>query len=130
MKVDINIEDGKADVQIDSSDLWSLDFTLSKIIYPALIKFKEEETGNPAIDKEDVPEYLHSTYGTEGDHSENYSREAWIWLLDEMIWAFGQNANENPDEPQGWWGAAYKEYHERQKNAFRLFGKYFRSLWN
>lgn len=130
MKVDINVNTDKYDVQIDSSDLWSLDFTLAKIIHPALVKFKEEETGHPAIDKEDVPVYLHNTYGTEGEHTENFSHEAWIWLLDEMIWAFGQSANENPDEPTGWQGLAYKEYHERQKNAYYLFGKYLRSLWN
>jgi hypothetical protein len=129
MKVDINVEDGKYDVQIDSSDLWSLDFTLSQIIYPALVKFKEEETGHPAIDKEDVPEYLHSTYGTKS-YEQNSSHEAWIWLLDEMIWAFGQKACDNGDEPTKLSSPAYNAYHERQQNAFRLFGKYLRCLWN
>jgi hypothetical protein len=129
MKVDIDIDKGHFDVRIDSSDLWSLDFTLAKIIHPALIKFKEEESGCPAIDKEDVPTYLHNTYGTEGEHTENFSHEAWVWLLDEMIWAFSTIAGEE-DEPRPFHSNEYKEWVERRKNGYRLFGKYFRSLWN
>lgn len=129
MKVDINIEEGKYDVQIDSSDLWSLDFTLAKIIHPALVRFKEEETGYGAIDKEDVPEHLHSTYGREEDYAQNHSHEAWHWVIDEMIWAFGTIALEE-DEPRPFDSNEYKEWVERKKNGYRLFGKYFQTLWN
>ena len=130
MKVDISVGNDRYDVQIDSDDLWSLDYTLSKIIYPALVKFKEEETGCGPIDKEDVPEYLHSTYGTPEDYSENYSHEAWIWVIDEMIWGFRQMAENTEEEPENFRSSEYKEYVKRRGNALRLFGKYLNSLWN
>lgn len=130
MRVDIDVENDVSNVEIHSSDLWSLDYTLSKIIHPALVKFKEEETGSGAIDKNDVPEHLHNTYGTKEDFSENYSQEAWHWALDEMIWAFEQIANGNESEPFFLNSPKGEAFRARRENGLRLFGKYFRSLWN
>lgn len=129
MKVDINCDKNHYEVTIDSSDCWDLDFTLSKIIHPALIKFKEEETGCGRIDKTDVPEHLHNTYGSEENFSSDFSHDAWIWVLDEMIWAFAQTARQ--EEGPSWQDKdAYKAYNERKANGHRLFGKYLSNLWN
>ena len=57
--MNISVENDEFDVKIDNDDLWSLDFTLSKIIHPALIRFKEDETGSGSIDKKDVPYTFH-----------------------------------------------------------------------
>lgn len=130
MKVDISVDKNHYDVKIDSDDLWSLDFTLSKIIHPALVKFKEEETGCGPIDKEDVPEFLHNTYGSVEEHAEHYSHEAWIWVIDEMIWSFQQMADNMVGEPLDFRSKEHKDYVKRRKNGLRLFGKYLSTLWN
>ncbi|MNK14231.1 hypothetical protein D3C87_323300 [compost metagenome] len=130
MKVDINNDTNHCEVVIDSSDCWDLDFTLSSIIHPALVKFKEEETGCCSIDKEDVPEYLHSTYGTAEEYAEKYSHDAWIWVIDEMIWAFGETASGNLNEPIWTSSDEFKKYKNRKSNGHRLFGKYLSGLWN
>lgn len=130
MKVNIDVDKDIYEVEVHSSDLWSLDYTLSKIIHPAMIRFKEEEHGTAAIDKQDVPESLHDTYGTSDDLPDRFSDEAYRWVIDEIIWTFGEIAEEYPNEPKVFKSEAYKNYMNRKANGLRLFGKYFNSFWN
>ena len=90
--------------------------------------------------------------GTDDTH-----HERWAWVLDEMIWAFHQknydweeqyysgesdiyfeDADEEgysvmkhgPNDTFRVDRAAMKVHQERMNNGFKLFGKYFESLWD
>jgi hypothetical protein len=89
-------------VRIDPYDTWSMDHTLSLIIHPMLVQLKNTKHGAPFTDDEDVPEHLRSTNAEpkkdEWD-TDNLFFDRWNWILDEMIWAFEQAANDDPDAP-------------------------------
>jgi len=129
----------KVSVHIDDFDTWSMDHTLAYIIEPMLKQLKLTKHGAPIVDNKDVPKELRATkkqldaYGKNGDVDPKHF-ERWDWILDEMIHAFEQK---NKDD----WMAPYYEYNkwdtdavkveqERISNGFRLFGKYFESLWD
>lgn len=80
-------------VKIDKYDTWSMDSTLSKIIYPMLVQLNENKHGSPFTSDEDVPEELKSTSApakeNECDTDENHFKR-WDWIMGEMIWAFEQ----------------------------------------
>lgn len=120
-------------VHIDEWDTWNMDSTLAHIILPMLKQLKETKQGAPAVELEDVPERLHPSNEQisiifEGETDDNYFKR-WDYVLDEMIWAFQWPADGRdvlvyvPDED-------YQEYSERLSNGFRLFGKYYQSLWD
>lgn len=110
----------KVFVKIDRYDTWNMDYTLAVIIHPMLIQFRADLMSMPEVELEDLPENLRD--------ADQLVR--WEWVLDEMIWAFGQIKIENESE--------YLEYDKekedvrnaRMKNGFRLFGKYYTSLWD
>lgn len=142
-------------VEIDDYDVWNCDYTLAQIIHPLLVKFKGSTYSYGKIDKQDVPQELHSTYD---EH--DYSHEAFHWVLDEMIFAMQEIANNNENEPpyhtktgtmefgeidpkkgtgslifNGWETtpesiASNKAYHDRVQNGCRLFGLHFQNLWS
>jgi hypothetical protein len=88
----------KIKVHVDYYDVWTADHTLSLIIHPVLLKLKEIKHGSPSVDDEDVPEALKSTSAppkeNEWDTDDNHHLR-WEWVMDEMIWAFGQCTNED-----------------------------------
>jgi hypothetical protein len=98
-------------IHIDNFDVWSADHTLAMIIHPVLVKLKENKHGSPFVDDEDVPDTLKSSAAppkeNEWDTGDNYHAR-WAWVLDEMIWTFGQHGLEddsdqfhhNPDQLQ------------------------------
>jgi hypothetical protein len=139
------------EIVIHPWDTWNMDRTLALIILPMLKQLKEAKHGSPFVDDEDVPEYLRSTSAppkeNEYDIDDNHHLR-WNWVMDEMIWTFEQK---NRD----WWEEDYygpyikgedgkplsghfewvdhegqKAHQERMSNGFRLFGKYFESLWD
>ena len=135
MKIDIphpdEIDSVGTQIVIHSWDTWSMDHTLSYIIVPMLIQLKETKHGAPAVEFKDVPEELHPPEGqtsklyTHGETDDNYFKR-WDWVLDEMIWAFTykrDNFNTLMDKDP-------KSSQERMTNGFRLFGKYYESLWD
>lgn len=85
-------------VKIDYYDVWSLNHTLALIIHPALIMMKERKHGGPWTDDDDVPLELKSTSAppkeNEWDTDDNWFKR-WEWILDEMIWAFGELKNDD-----------------------------------
>lgn len=110
----------KISVRIDKWDTYSMDHTLAPIILPMLIQLKETKYGSPPTDDDDVPKELH----------ESDIHKRWDWILDEMIYAFECKANKddvfmrcNTDE-------SMREEQDRISNGFRLFGKYYESLWD
>jgi len=102
-------------VRIDEYDLWSLDYTLAEIIYPALKRFKDSKQGTPWVDAEDVPPEIFET--------KEYSEINWKWVLDEMIWAFEYTLDDD-------FRKETEENEKRASNGRRLFAKYYYCLWN
>ena len=124
-------------VRIDGQDTWSMDHTLAPIILPMLVQLKETKHGAPFVDYEDVPEELrpepewYEKYSKNGETDPDFFKR-WDWVMDEMIYAFDCKANKDIvimrfdiDDRDG-----VKQEQERISNGFRLFGKYFESLWD
>lgn len=124
-------------VRIDRQDTWSMDHTLAPIILPMLVQLKETKHGAPFVDYEDVPEELrpepewYEKYSKNGETDPDFFKR-WDWVMDEMIYAFDCKANKDIvimrfdiDDRDG-----VKQEQERISNGFRLFGKYFESLWD
>src|SRR5690606_2479547 len=108
----------KVEVMLHNYDTWNVDHTLSLIIHPLLIKFKEDSCSHAGVDNEDVPEYLRT--------DDPYSVKRWEWVLDEMIWAHDPEW----DDKYGFGSEnfkleKFKELVARRENGFRLFGKYY-----
>lgn len=139
-------------VKIDKYDTWSMDHTLSLIIVPMLKQLKATQHGSPCVDDEDVPKALQSMSclpkQNSWDIDDNHFKR-WDWVMDEMIWAFTQMADDKStdkfydhsevDSKAGLEEQINKikidyagiEAHEaRMKKAFMLFGKYYRGLWD
>jgi hypothetical protein len=51
----------------------------------------------------------------------------WNWVMDEMIWSFKQILKE---DDEAFCLDTWKEKAERTDNGLRLFGKYYRGLWD
>jgi hypothetical protein len=164
----------KISVRIDRQDTWSMDHTLAYIILPMLKQLRATKHGSPYIEPEDIPENMHLTERETAvfDHgsydktlnatdeeieaaSENFHAQ-WIWVLDQMIWSFEQEVDEendyknyyDPYEPgeivegdslfskeerlkTGKFNAdKCKAYNERKQLGFTLFGKYYQALWD
>lgn len=142
----------KVKVRIDRWDTWSMDHTLAYIVLPMLKQLKETKHGAPYVENVDVPEELQAdihqrvNYKTNGETDPNFFKR-WDWVFDEMIWAFEQKCRDHWEEDYyGEWVEDETEmfggYHinaddegrqahqERMSNAFRLFGKYYESLWD
>ena len=99
-------ETEKVSMDFDYSDIYNLDTTLAKIIYPLLIKIKHESTSFAQVDPNDVPSNFKDS-------------EAWDYVLDEMIYSFHSYFSER-----------YNQDENRIQNGLRLFGKYYTSLWD
>ena len=123
----------KIQVRIDKYDTWSMDVTLSYIIIPMLKQLKETKHSAADVDDKDVPKKLRSTSSPKKKKNEIDRDPAgliarndnwfarWDWVLDEMIWAFSLNLEED----------SWPEKHDkRMLNGFRLFGKYYQNLWD
>ena len=150
----------KVKVRIDRYDTWSMDHTLAPIILPMLKQLNESKHGSPFVDDEDVPDKLKSTSAPpkkdEYDIDNNHHAR-WDWVMGEMIWAFEQKTYDweeqyttgeydfrfektadgkysemvhgpNHTAVTDWDGR--KKHQERMSNGFKLFGKYFESLWD
>jgi hypothetical protein len=129
----------KIKVRIDEYDTWSMDHTLALIIHPMLLQLKATKHGSSHVVDDDVPEELRSTAAEELTEDEKRwgSEDAlfhkrWEWVMDEMIFAFELELNDD------WEDVYYKnsDYDamnvvlDRQKNGFKLFGKYYSGLWD
>lgn len=130
----------KTKIRIDRFDTWSMDSTLAPIILPMLKQLKESKHGAPAVEFKDVPEELmppdaeavKKLYMENGETDENFFKR-WDYVLDEMIWAFEQKCRDDwmEDYHYNKWDTDGANAHQaRMSNGFRLFGKYYESLWD
>lgn len=74
-------------VKYHNYDTWSLDSTLSLIILPGLKQLKATQHGYAQVDNADLPTACLKDASGE---------ERWEWVMDEMIWAFNEIANDYP----------------------------------
>jgi len=154
-------------IKIDYWDTWGMDNTLAPIILPMLKQLRETKHGSPFVDLEDVPEHLRTTgtqeydvqsvfdfYKEDKSYDDDYPNihARWNWVLDEMIWAFEQKADDDAegrffdhsecDDKFPWdidsnyqsklkvdW-VGLKAWQKRKENGFRLFGIYYEALWD
>lgn len=147
----------KVQVHIDRWDTWSMDDTLAHIILPMLNQLKETKHGSPYVDIDDVPKDLRPTRGQDKYGTDDTHFKRWDWVLDEMIFAFENKVNDDwesefekgesdlqwkkledgmsemvrgPNDTKEYDWEGRKKYQERISNGFRLFGKYYESLWD
>jgi hypothetical protein len=124
----------KVEVRIDPYDTWSMDHTLALIVHPMLVQLKQMNHGYFSSDAEDAPSI---GKGDETDYGGNdtLALDRYNWIMDEMIWTFAQLIDTDSefqfyDEKIGWNLEESKAYQDRIKNGLRLFGKYYRALWD
>jgi hypothetical protein len=139
-------------VKIDKHDTWSMDYTLALIIHPMLIQLKETKHGAPYTDDVDVPDELKSTNAEPKENewdTDSLFFKRWDYILDEMIWAFAQELDEDDEKSffdyseangKSPWDEGYigpkldteglRKHQERKANGFRLFGRYYQNLWD
>lgn len=140
-------------IKIDPYDTWNVDDTLSMIVAPMLRQLKNTKHSCARVDDDDVPENLKSTAAPpvkhEWDIDDNWEAR-WDYVLDEMIWAF-ENHDSRIDSERQFFDhsdvvdgdditdqigkikydrAGHEAWNSRKQNGFRLFGKYFTSLWS
>lgn len=119
-------------VKVDPWDTWNLDYTLGCVALPLLKQLRDTGNGAPYVDDEDVPHLpRHKSPANETVQKDLFQDEKldnmcwentqarWDWILDEMIYAF-----------EGLVGDSEIVDHKRSQNGFRLFGKYYRALWD
>lgn len=151
----------KIDVKLDNYDSWSADWTIAQIAAPLLVQLQGTKHGAPFVDDEDVPEELRSaacaTKENEWDTDENHFKR-WDWVLEEMIYAMQEIANDKDNEPKMFklvgdmvteensdgtftmvssgveripeMEEPNRQYDERIQRGCVLFGKYFQNLWD
>ena len=124
-------------VKIDDYDVWGADHTLALIILPVLKKLREKKHGSPITDFEDAPAEFTGSPDPENGGVDDKCHERWAWILDEMIWAFQSEVNETDEfdlfyntKTKTWDHEGMIAWANRQANGFRLFGKYYRALWD
>lgn len=142
----------KIKIKLHDYDTWSMDHTLALIALPLLKQLKDTAHGIPQSDDEDVPEGMglrssESKPHEEWDVDDNIEKR-WEWILNEMIWSFEQLVKDD-DEKEFFdhsecEGLDFVEsigkikidqvgltkHHNRIDNGLRLFGKYYRGLWD
>jgi hypothetical protein len=139
-------------VKIDQWDTWSMDHTLAHIIHPMLLQLQKDKHGAPYTEDDDVPEYLRSHMAQPKENewdTDSLHFMRWDWILDEIIWAFAQELKEDEEDQffdysksngKSPWDKDYigpeldseglKKHQERKANGFRLFGSYYKNLWD
>lgn len=131
----------KEEIHIHDYDTWSMDHTLALIALPMLKQLKETKHGVPYIDYEDMPEHLQyiprqydqraigDLFNAWDDFENEFDHQVkvWDWMMDEMIWAMDNIAHQDEVDLDVWYSI---EFNDRMSNALKLFGKYYRSLWD
>jgi hypothetical protein len=99
-----------------------------------LVQLKANNHGYFSSDGEDAP---HIGRGEDVDFTnDTLALDRYEWIMDELIWTFDQLANHNDTiefynkETDTYDFEAADKYNERIANGLRLFGKYYRSLWD
>ena len=115
----------KDKIVIHDYDLWNFDYSLAKVILPALLRIREDKSGTPFVDDQDVPEEIRSTTIKEnGLNIDEFFHDRWAFVIGEMIFAFENILNDKCEFN------LTGEDQKRIENGLILFGKYYQCLWN
>lgn len=147
----------RVSIRIDEYDTWNMDRTLAMIILPMLKQLRETKHGSPHVEDTDVPENL-QTGGDDLVHERwSWVLDEIIWAFEQhqpdCDWEeqytngkidyrsepcdFDENGKpklyrlvEGPNHTAvtDWDGR--QAHQTRIDNGFRLFGKYYQSLWD
>ena len=92
----------KIKIEIDDYDTWDAYTTLSYIIHPLLVRYKEKNDCHPG----------------------NLTEEEWDIILDKMIHSFYCIMQD-----MVWKHMGDQEYNSRIQEGLDLFAKHFRNIW-
>jgi hypothetical protein len=142
----------KIKIKLDYYDHWNAGHTMALIILPLLQKLKETKHGSPEVDLSDVPDHLWPSQmaSASNNYTDDTVHERWSWVLDEIIWTFEQEVDDdaeaqffdhtnasNPNDNIMQQVEKIKidqegldAWRERKQNGLRLFGKYYQGLWD
>jgi hypothetical protein len=157
----------KIKIKIHDYDTWNMNHTLAMIVLPMLKQLKATKHGSVEVEYEDVPEHLRPDIDRFKLHVEgklqyyeidNTVHDRWEWVLDEMIYAFEIECDEDWEDQfrSGECDWKYEKTDEgktvelvkgpnhtytvdregmkaviaRRDNGIRLFGKYYHGLWD
>lgn len=123
----------KVDIRIDPYDTWSMDHTLALVVHPMLVQLKKMNHGYFSSDPEDAP-HIGEGEVTDFGGNDTLALDRYNWIMDELIWTFDQLAHSDEifynEETDVYDFDAQKAHDERIRNGLRLFGKYYRGLWD
>lgn len=145
----------KVKIHIDEYDSWNAFETIALVVKPILIQLKSEKNGCAIIDDNDVPDELKTGEYKPSD-DDSLLMKKYEYVLDQMIWSFEQvlidwedqyysgecdlrskelvNGSSEIFEGPNYTFKVDKEglqkHKEKIDNGFRLFGKYFQTLWD
>lgn len=140
----------KIKIKLHPYDTWNMDSTLAMIIVPMLKQLKATSHSLGSIHPDDCPPELRGNFDPDV-HDTWYSKERWEWFMDELIWTFTQLDPRTDGEAQFFDHSEvdHKDtdlnkqiskikmdregldaYNARIDNGLRLFGKYYRTLWD
>jgi len=139
-------------VKLDYWDTYSVDHTLAIIIAPLVKQLKNIKSGYGWVDDEDVPEELRSHNGIKDDNGgwDSLAEKRFEYVLEEIIWAFEQLASDDDSDGDFYDHSKVDNaadistqvsqlivdrdgltaHWNRINNGTRLFGKYYRNLWD
>jgi hypothetical protein len=127
----------KIKINVNSDDTFSLDYTLSLIIYKSLEKFKEHRKKCPGVPYIFLPKG--AKLGEETDAELKEGEKKFIEAIDKMIWSFKEIATSYPAEEDYWSKnkegelkfdkIGLKRYSKKIEEGLILFGKHFQTLW-
>ena len=149
----------KVKIRIDKYDTWSMDNTLALIILPMLKQLKASKHGSQIVEDEDLPVHMRYGDPDECDRWVHYRWE-WvlnemIWAFEqelddswedqfihgksEIDWKLVSGSEDDDSgmyemiqkNPEYWVDReGIRLYNDRINNGMRLFGKYYRGLWD
>lgn len=103
----------KVKIRIDRYDTWGMDNTLAYIVLPMLKQLRDTKHGSPFVDQVDLPVELRSSKREQKAHTNGYwdkklkateeeiaaadekFHAQWNWVLEQMIWSFEQELDED-----------------------------------
>jgi hypothetical protein len=109
--------DRKIKVKIHNYDTWGMDHTLAHIILPMLKQLKATKHGSPFVDEKDIPANLRLTKREQKVFDEGHWNKKlkateeeieaaskkfhaqFDWIMDQMIWSFEQELDEEKEYP-------------------------------
>lgn len=122
-------------IKIHNYDTWNLDDTLSMIILPLLFEFRKNKSGYPMVADEYVPEALQSKNARPKVNEydpDNLAPARWDYVLEEIMYAFRYTNIENMhmERFDSFDSNTRIELEKRVQNGFKLFGIFYRAMWD